>query len=330
MIKLFEFVKKAALRSINESEASEQAKLMGLRSVGWGRWADKTGRVVAKTVDGTLVKVDTPDDPGDADDPNMMHINPYDSELGGRIGSEFEYEPGKGLRQGGKPAPAHKIPFKMAGNYHSGKGFYEPREPLEDFSQWENRKDAVHSFIQKNGGVNRTIQTVSAAVNATRNSGDDTEKWKALQIAKSVRDSMVHVASDYGKELEPKLESLEPVMEGSETFDQIHRLVNFNDSLEKMAKNIEAPMISRPSLYSPAEYADPLDYLDVDETRRAELLEMSREVLSKVEQLADDPDELDEYLGAGDGADVAGAIDEFFDDMRQSLNRVNDEPDGDY
>lgn len=41
-----------------EMEAREQAHQLGLVSAGWGYWKDKTGRTVAQTIDGQLVKLD--------------------------------------------------------------------------------------------------------------------------------------------------------------------------------------------------------------------------------------------------------------------------------
>ena len=43
---------------VRESEASDDAARLGLRYLGFGRYADDSGKVVAKTVDGKLVKVD--------------------------------------------------------------------------------------------------------------------------------------------------------------------------------------------------------------------------------------------------------------------------------
>lgn len=42
---------------LEESEASEKAKQMGLKYAGFGRYEDSTGRVVARTIDGKLQKV---------------------------------------------------------------------------------------------------------------------------------------------------------------------------------------------------------------------------------------------------------------------------------
>ena len=44
---------------LTESEASDQAKKMGLIYAGYGRWKDpRTGKIVAKTIDGKLVKIE--------------------------------------------------------------------------------------------------------------------------------------------------------------------------------------------------------------------------------------------------------------------------------
>jgi hypothetical protein len=59
----------SSLTNEEESEASKQAKQMNLTSDGWGRWKDQTGNVVAKTVDGKLVKIEKDKDYKDADGP---------------------------------------------------------------------------------------------------------------------------------------------------------------------------------------------------------------------------------------------------------------------
>lgn len=45
-----------------ESEAAQQAHALGLVSGGWGTWKDKTGKTVAKTIRGQLVKVEDVDE----------------------------------------------------------------------------------------------------------------------------------------------------------------------------------------------------------------------------------------------------------------------------
>jgi hypothetical protein len=55
---LLSFLSEAA-----DSEASQKAKEMGLTSAGYGNWRDRTGNVVAKTVDGQLVMIDAKSDP---------------------------------------------------------------------------------------------------------------------------------------------------------------------------------------------------------------------------------------------------------------------------
>ncbi|AIX21511.1 hypothetical protein Syn7803US30_184 [Synechococcus phage ACG-2014f] len=55
---LLSFLSEAA-----DSEAAQQAKEMGLTSAGYGNWRDRTGNVVAKTVDGQLVMIDAKADP---------------------------------------------------------------------------------------------------------------------------------------------------------------------------------------------------------------------------------------------------------------------------
>ena len=44
--------------NLGESDAADQAKKQGLTNAGWGKWANAQGKIVAKTVDGRLQKVD--------------------------------------------------------------------------------------------------------------------------------------------------------------------------------------------------------------------------------------------------------------------------------
>jgi len=64
-----------------ETLARSVAKKLGLQYVGWGRWADKTGSVVARTVDGKLVKNDKPEEnpanPNNPLDKNSPIHQPY-------------------------------------------------------------------------------------------------------------------------------------------------------------------------------------------------------------------------------------------------------------
>lgn len=66
LIQLRQLIREEIIRRLNESEASERAKELGLQNAYWGRWMDNDGNIVAKTVDGQLVKLDTPEEPEDA------------------------------------------------------------------------------------------------------------------------------------------------------------------------------------------------------------------------------------------------------------------------
>ena len=54
-----------------ETDAADAAKKLGLQSVGFGRWADKSGKVVAKTVDGRLTPNKPKSDPPSKSKPSM-------------------------------------------------------------------------------------------------------------------------------------------------------------------------------------------------------------------------------------------------------------------
>jgi hypothetical protein len=56
--------------TINESKASEEAEKKGLKHVGFGNYADSTGKVVAKSKDGNLVKVNKNSSSKDKSDTN--------------------------------------------------------------------------------------------------------------------------------------------------------------------------------------------------------------------------------------------------------------------
>lgn len=63
------------LSFITESEASDLARNMGLKHVGWGKYADKSGTVVAKSKDGKLVKVKGDVNSNKNDDNKSSDIN---------------------------------------------------------------------------------------------------------------------------------------------------------------------------------------------------------------------------------------------------------------
>jgi hypothetical protein len=56
------------LDEANGAKPSEQARQLGLKYVGFGRWLDpERGKIVAKTIDGQLVKMDRPEEPANED-----------------------------------------------------------------------------------------------------------------------------------------------------------------------------------------------------------------------------------------------------------------------
>lgn len=61
MIRLRRLITEAVLLEA-ESDAAEQAHKLGLVSGGWGTWKDQSGKTVAKTVRGQLVKLEDVDD----------------------------------------------------------------------------------------------------------------------------------------------------------------------------------------------------------------------------------------------------------------------------
>jgi len=68
-----------------ESEAAKDAHRLGLTADSWGRWKDKSGKVVAKTVDGKLVRTKSGEDDSEKNaapkkiEPKGTIKDPYDS-----------------------------------------------------------------------------------------------------------------------------------------------------------------------------------------------------------------------------------------------------------
>ena len=71
------------------SQASVEAKKKGYHSAGWGRWADRSGKIVAKTVDGKLTPVNIKTDkdayePAKGITPDDTNMSPRDKWGGSR------------------------------------------------------------------------------------------------------------------------------------------------------------------------------------------------------------------------------------------------------
>jgi hypothetical protein len=109
----------------SDSEATDQAHQLGLVSKGWGRWADKTGKIVAKTVQGKLVK-----------------LAPEDHEEGD---NQFTERPSQGkLKKTGEPIDIHRVTkdkqalYKNAdgseGMAHADDVDYNPEDVWHDFN----------------------------------------------------------------------------------------------------------------------------------------------------------------------------------------------------
>lgn len=67
-----------------EEAAAEEAHRLGLEYAGWGRWKDRTKKIVAKTVDGKLVRIDprvAQQEPGNDHDESLAHIDPHPEDL---------------------------------------------------------------------------------------------------------------------------------------------------------------------------------------------------------------------------------------------------------
>jgi ADP-ribose pyrophosphatase YjhB (NUDIX family) len=64
------------LQWVLESESSDQAHQLGLRYDHWGYWKDKTGKTVAQTVKGKLVKLPDDFDDGHMEDPDSPKSTP--------------------------------------------------------------------------------------------------------------------------------------------------------------------------------------------------------------------------------------------------------------
>lgn len=81
IILLKRLIREEILRRLHENEGSkpaEQAKQLGLTYAGWGKWMDDSGKVVAKTVNGQLVKLDDPEEPEDHNITNQKVLQQLD------------------------------------------------------------------------------------------------------------------------------------------------------------------------------------------------------------------------------------------------------------
>lgn len=82
------------------NDAATMAHELGLEYAGWGRWRNKKKMVVAKTVDGNLVKIPPTEmmkEPGDPEDPDLEHVGPKYKDMETLKKSGVGYEPGVGF-----------------------------------------------------------------------------------------------------------------------------------------------------------------------------------------------------------------------------------------
>lgn len=94
VIMLRNLVSEEVMEFMMESEASEQAKKLGLVSKGWGRYYDKSGKLVAKSVNGRLVKVEDMGDESTVpeDDGQELDIHPETSKEMDKLFAMFGHE----------------------------------------------------------------------------------------------------------------------------------------------------------------------------------------------------------------------------------------------
>lgn len=112
---LLKEVRNKNVRSLFEAETSgagDDAERLGLTHIGWGRYTDQTGKVVAKSIDGRLVRVE----PSDAETPEQGVVGNTMTGPDGRAGKvidtmgdevKLQYPDGSfGYTTQGTPAPA--------------------------------------------------------------------------------------------------------------------------------------------------------------------------------------------------------------------------------
>lgn len=290
-LKLYKFVSENfKKRFISESDAAEQAKQLGLTYAGWGKWKDSTGKVVAKTVDGQLVKVEPGEEVPDHDgwDSNLGHVNPEFNDLP----DKFAYEPGKGLynRETGQDASddpeAQQYLDRVKGkdvDYRKGKGFYQKPKP----PTLRDRASAFEGVVQKAGGAEQAIQLLARLSNEAKKSGDKNEMWKASEVAKAFKEVLPSLADRAIAQLSKKAGdwSTEEVPDVWSKDGGLYKLINYEEELDKHFSDPRYSVQTRSqTYYSPAEY----DYYDWGENMDYSWFAGIHDIAKKAEQLLDE------------------------------------------
>lgn len=100
IILLKRLIREEILRRLHENEGSkpaEQAKQLGLKYAGWGRWMDDSGKIVAQTIHGRLVKLPDAVDPEDHGISDPKILQQLDSIF--KKGGEYAPQSGGGSNQ---------------------------------------------------------------------------------------------------------------------------------------------------------------------------------------------------------------------------------------
>ncbi len=72
---------------------ADQAKKLGLTYAGWGKWMDDSGDIVAKTVNGELVKLTAPEPAIDDDDDDTYELPDLGGDGDYQKGGHWNYQP---------------------------------------------------------------------------------------------------------------------------------------------------------------------------------------------------------------------------------------------
>lgn len=290
-IKLSEWARVTVSRILKEDGAPEQAKQLGLTYAGWGKWKDESGKTVAKTVQGNLVKLSPEEASAEEENPQTNNV-----------GADRVGDYGKGTGWFDNPNIPHNYP-------NGGKSEPHPDiNPGTSFSGTPEQYNALSRFIHKSGGAVSALDRITLATNAALKSGDESAKWKALKLAKSVEKILPELEDDAAKSA---LDSMEKNNNGMPfNFDR------YND--EMLADLI---------------FID--DYLDTGDDKDVSQIYGAREsagrfdLLNRVEDLSErygehsDPDE--ENFRA-DVSKLRKDMEKWFSDLNQNLHPFIEEP----
>lgn len=339
VIKLSGFARNRVFKSINESDAAEQAKMLGLTYGGWGKWKDDSGKTVAKTIDDTLVKL-SPEEAA-AEEAGDDDLENYDNEIRGDDDwtdreREIEFRKqrdhygkvfGKNHAAFGPPDPARDDPaLRDAGRGDKASGYVgqekdflsgpkksqvepHPNIPHGTKTSPEARRGAIKNVIQKYGGAEDTLRVVGKmmkdlATEPDANSKQNLAKFKLVHQA--LKSGLNDMAESSAAELKARIGSKPSHSE--ELNKSIGNLASFTDYFDsQFSGNIKQSRSQ--TMSSPAEYES--FPWELDTKHSAKLYD----TINKVNHYLDN----DDYNRGAGAEELASHIDDTMAEITQEI-----------